>query len=108
MVTRVGELLLGKSLDFAWCQLAIQTADLQVILPDIQDRGISIVAEIILPLKDVVKTKDVDWLAWEDPFIENCDLQTLKKIREGSMAEHQKRLAYVIPMLQHLKDATRL
>jgi hypothetical protein len=107
MVTRVGELMLGRSLDFAWCQLAIQATDLQAILPDIQDRAISIVAEMILPLKDVVKTKDVDWLAWEDPFIENCDLPTLKKMREGSIAEHQKRLAYVIPMLQYLKDAVR-
>lgn len=105
MVTRVGELLLGKSLDFAWCQLAIQAAALQAILPEIHTQGISIVAKIVLPLIDVIKARDVDWLAWEDPFIENCDLQTLKKMREASVAEHCKRLNYVVPMLQHLKDS---
>jgi hypothetical protein len=98
-------LLLGKSLDFAWCQLAIQAADLQTILPRIQGRDISIVAEMVLSLKEAIKTRDVEWLAWEDPFMENCDPQTLKRIREESVAEHCKRLSYVIPMLQLIKDS---
>jgi hypothetical protein len=37
------------------------------------------VAELVLMLKDKVQTKDVDWLAWEDPFIYSRNPQELKK-----------------------------
>jgi hypothetical protein len=66
MVTRVGELLFGKSLDFAWCHLALRAEQLQAIVPQIQARDLSLMAEMVLLLRDVIKTKDVDWLAWED------------------------------------------
>lgn len=105
MVTRVGEMLFGKSLDFAWCHLAIQARQLQSILPAIQTKDISMVAEVVLPLRDLLKSKDVDWLAWEDPFIEQCDAQALKQEREQSMAEMHKRLSYVVPMMQLCKNA---
>jgi hypothetical protein len=104
MVTKVGEFLFGKSLDFAWCHFAIQAGQLQALLPKIQARDLSLEAEMVLLLIDSILTKDVDWLAWEDPFIENCDPQRLKGMREASVAESCKRLSYVVPMLQLLRQ----
>ena len=71
MVSTVGELLFGRSLDFAWCHLALQAKRLMEIVPQvkIRDNGISFVAEIVLALRHDVQTKEVDWLAWEDPFM---------------------------------------
>lgn len=106
MVTRAGELLFGKSLDFAWCHLAVQAHQLKRIIPLVQNRDMSILAELILFMKNDIRTKDVDWLAWEDPFILSHDPYTLKTEREQSIQETRKRLSYVIPMLQLLNSAT--
>lgn len=102
MVTYVGELLFQKSLDFAWCHLALQAHQLQTILPNVRNRDLSMVAEFVLLLKDTIQTSEVDWLSWEDPFIYSCSPQQLKHEREQSKEETRKRLAYVIPMLQLL------
>ena len=102
MVTQVGQWLWGKQLDFAWCHLVLQAHQLQQMLPHVHQRDISLVAELTLAGKDDIKTKDVDWLAWEDPFILNRNAEQLKMEQENSVAETQKRLNYVIPMLQLL------
>jgi hypothetical protein len=107
MVMQVGQWLFGKKLDFAWCHLALQAQQLQQMIPHIHRRDISLVAEFTLAGKDVIKTKDVDWLAWEDPFIFDRDPQQLKVEKEKSVEETQKRLKYVIPMLQLLSEAIR-
>lgn len=104
-VTQVGQLLFKKSIDYAWCHLALQAQQLQALLPAIQRRDLSIVAEIALGLQDRVQTKDVDWLAWEDPFIYGRSPQQLKAEREESRPEMRKRLAYVLPMLQLLYES---
>jgi len=44
----------------------------------------------------------VDWLAWEDPFILERDADKLKQEREHSLVETQKRLKYVLPMIETL------
>jgi hypothetical protein len=44
----------------------------------------------------------VDWLAWEDPFILQRDAAELKREREQSLDETNKRLKYVLPMLETL------
>ena len=72
------------------------------ILPRIKNRDLSMVAEIVLLLRDAIKTEDVDWLAWEDPFILERDALELKAERESSSAEIKRRLGYVLPMLQIL------
>lgn len=107
MVSKVGGLLFGKTIDFAWCHLVVQAHQLLQILPHIKSRDLSMVAELLLPLKDAVKTKDVDWLAWEDPFILSRDALQLKMEREQSVAETCKRLSYVIPMLELLRAAAQ-
>ena len=60
------------------------------------------VAEMAYYMQDEVKTKDVDWLAWEDPFILNRDADELKRERELSLDETNKRLEYVLPMIETL------
>jgi hypothetical protein len=100
--TRTGEFLFGKTLDFAWCHLAIQAGCLKDILPNIQNHDMSMLAEIVLAIKDNTLLKDVDWLEWEDPFLLSCDGGALKVERENSSLETQKRLSYIVPTLQIL------
>lgn len=107
IVTRTGEFLFHRSLDFAWCHLVVQAGQLQAVLPYIRHRDISMIAEIPLLLREHMHTKDVDWLAWEDPFVLNRDARELKQERERSSEETRKRLAYVIPMLRLLDEAAR-
>jgi len=75
---------------------------LQDIMPLVRNPDLSMVAEMIFYMKDTIKTRDVDWLAWEDPFILNQDADELKLEREQSLAETNKRLGYVLPMLETL------
>jgi hypothetical protein len=107
MVTRVGELLFNRSLDFAWCHLVVQAGQLQALAPYIKKRDLSMLAEFVLLLRDELRTQAVDWLAWEKPFTEGREPQQFKQQQEHSLAETQKRLNYVIPMLQLLREAAK-
>jgi hypothetical protein len=107
MATRAGELLFGRVLDYCWCQMAIQAGQLQGVLPKIHSRGISMVAEIVLQVQGQARTKDVDWLSWEDPFILGRDPVQLMQERETSPAEISKRLSYVGPILELLGEYGR-
>lgn len=104
MVTRTGELLLNQTFDFAWCHLVVQAQQLRGAAAAAKNPDISMVAELILALREHLTTREVDWLAWEDPFILGQDHTTLKQVREQSQAETLKRLRYVIPMLQLLQN----
>jgi hypothetical protein len=98
--TTVGEYFFGKTIDFAWCHLVIQASQLARVMPHTHYSDISMVAEMILPIVDIVQTQDVDWLAWEDPFVLSRDASELKAERENDPAETQKRLAYTIPIME--------
>jgi hypothetical protein len=99
-VTTIGKILFGKSLDYAWCHLVVQAAQLRQILPLTKNRDLSMVAEMVLLLQSDLKTKEVDWLAWEDPFVMSCDLRELKRERENSPEETRRRLSYAVPMVE--------
>jgi hypothetical protein len=106
MVTTAGELLFGRTLDFAWCHLAIRAGALGEIIPRTSRPDLSMMAEIVVQaMGQRIRTKEVDWLAWEDPFVAGRDPCELRREREGSVQETRKRLAYVIPMLQILDAA---
>ncbi len=107
MVARAGELLFGRRLDYAWCHFALPAGDLRNCLPESGRADIAMVAEIVLALRGRCHTKDVDWLAWEDPFILGREPAGLKKERENSPGEVNKRFAYAIPMLQLLYAAAQ-
>ena len=102
IVTTVGKNLFGRELDYAWCYFVIKAKQLGRIIPLTTLPNISMVAEMAYYMQDEVKTKDVDWLAWEDPFILNRDADELKREREQSLDETNKRLEYVLPMIETL------
>ncbi len=107
MVMRVGELVLGKTIDWTWCHLTIQARQLVEILPHVRRHDMVVLGEIVFGLQDQLKTQDVDWLAWEDPYICNRDAAELRRERENSVAENRKRLGYTIPFMQFLFAATK-
>jgi hypothetical protein len=102
LVTTTGEKLFGKALDYAWCHLVVQASQLKEIMSQVRNPDLSMVTEMILQLQSDIKIKDVDWLAWEDPFVLSRDTVELRLERENSPAETQKRLAYAIPMVETL------
>jgi len=102
VVTKVGINLFGKELDYGWCHLVVQAKQLREIMPLVKNPGLSMVAEMVFYLQKNIHTREVDWLAWEDPFILDRDTDELKRERECSLDETNKRLKYVLPMLETL------
>ncbi len=102
IVTTVGENLFGRQLDYAWCHIAVPAKRLGEILPAVRNPDLSMVAEMIFYMRDEIHTLDVDWLAWEDPFILSRDAAELKQERENSLDGTSKRLRYVRPMIETL------
>jgi hypothetical protein len=102
IVTTVGKNLFGVELDYAWCHIAARAAELSEIMPLVRNDDLSMVAEMIFYMQDHIKTRDVDWLAWEDPFIFSRDSNELKLERENSLDETNKRLRYALPMIETL------
>jgi hypothetical protein len=101
-VTTIGKILFGKSLDYAWCHLVVRASQLIKILPQVRKPDLSMVSEMILFLQPEIKTWEVDWLAWEDPYVLERDPEELKSERENCPEETQKRLAYAMPMVENL------
>lgn len=105
MVTATGAALLGgRELDFAWCYMVITAGRLRALMPGVTRPDLSMLAEMVLGLEDELRVREVDWLAWEDPFLLGRDSVELKREREASSADVRKRLGYVVPMLQVLAD----
>ena len=102
IVTTVGRHLFGRELDYAWCHIAACAGELREIMPRVQNPGLSMVAEMIFYLQGNIKTREVDWLAWEDPFILSRDPLELKYEREKSLEETRKRWSYTLPMIETL------
>lgn len=102
IVTTVGKNLFGRELDYGWCHIVVQAKQLREVMPRVKNPDLSMVAEMIYYMQDTIKTRDVDWLAWEDPFILGRDAAELKAEREQSLGETNKRLSYVLPMLETL------
>jgi hypothetical protein len=107
VVTTVGKNLFGRELDYGWCHIVIQAKQLREVMPLVKNPDLSMVAEMVFYMQDTVKTRDVDWLAWEDPFILGRDAAELKHEREQSLEETNKRLKYVLPMLETLTRLSR-
>jgi hypothetical protein len=102
LVTTVGRHLFGQELDYAWCHIVVLASQLREIMPRVEHPGLSMVAEMIYYLQPHIQTRQVDWLAWEDPFILGREAAELKQERENSLEETHKRLSYTLPMIQML------
>jgi hypothetical protein len=105
LAIKAGELLFNQSLDFVWCHLVIQSGQLKEIPPHVKHHDLRVVVEMVLLLKDKLQTREVDWLAWEDPFIFSRDLDEMKAEFENSRQEDRKRLQYTILNLQLLFES---
>ncbi len=101
-ITQIGENLFGKTLDYGWCHLVVRAGELREVMTRVTHPGLSMVAEMILHMQHHIHTRDVDWLAWEDPFHAGCDAAKLKLERETSVDEYEKRLSYCLPMVEAL------
>lgn len=102
IVKTVGCTLFGRELDYAWCHFVVNAGQLREIMPLVKNPDLSMVAEMIFYLQGDILTRDVDWLAWEDPFILSRDATELKRERENSLEETHKRLSYALPMIETL------
>lgn len=104
-VTTLGELLFGRRLDFAWCHMAVRAGRLIQSVDAIRNHDLSVLCELVLAMRDHVVMREVDWLEWEDPTELGRDPAVLRKERESSVAETDKRLGYAIPMMETLLRA---
>ena len=102
MVTTVGRNLFGRELDYCWCHIAVHAGQLRGIMSLVKNTDLSMVAEMVFYMREEIRTRAVDWLAWEDPFILRRDPAELKRDREYSLVETNKRLKYVLPMIETL------
>jgi hypothetical protein len=107
LVTIAGRHLFGRDLDYAWCHLAVRAGQLRAVMPGVRNPDLSMVAEMIFHLQENIRTKDVDWLAWEDPFIMGRDADELRHERESDRGETHKRLGYAVRMLDTLDRLSR-
>ena len=107
MATRAGELLFGVSLDYCWCHCAATAAQLAPLLGRIRSHDFGVQAELAILLRKSLTTTFVDWLTWEDPYLEGRDPLELKREREASLTETHKRLGYVIPIMAVLLNYSK-
>ena len=107
MVTEAGRILFDKILDYTWCHLALTAEQLGNILSSLTARDLVITSQLVFSMKETIKTKNVDWLSWEDPFIFNKDPQEYKLERENDPAESEKRMGYVLPEIKYLFEEYR-
>jgi hypothetical protein len=99
---QLGHLLFGHYYDFAWSYLVVSAGVLAAILPTFVHRDFGLLAEIVLALRTTLLTREVNWLAWEDPFILGCDVDKLRAERESDSAETRKRLLWNAPIIRLL------
>lgn len=101
----LGRYLFQRYFDFAWSHLVIRAADLAAIIPQLSQHTFGLLGEIVLILRADLRTQEVDWLFWEDPFIESRDPDALLQRRANSAQETQKRLKGNAPIIRLLLDA---
>ena len=106
-MTEAGKILFDKKLDFTWCHLSLTAEQLNNVLPSLTARDLVVTSQLVFSLREIVKTKSVDWLSWEDPFIFGKDPWQYKMERENDPAELEKRMGYVLPEIEYLFEEYR-
>lgn len=84
-------------------------AELKQLLPKITNQNLIFPhTEMVFLSKERLQTKEVDWLAWEDPFILGKDATQLKNEKEKDPLESEKRMSYVLPEIKYLLEQFRI
>ena len=107
IVSHVFELLSGKNFELNPCAILINKNISEKILKESKSPGWETLGEWILLAisnKTTIRSKKVDWLAWEDPFWEKANPNSLKKLREQSKEETFKRIKSNTPFLSLLTE----
>jgi hypothetical protein len=102
MATIVGKRLFGVEMDYFWNDLAVKGELLSQLSANIDPDSLKFLAQLIVPIRNQLTIKKVDWGEWEDPTFFGLDPATLKKEREESKDEDQKRMGYVLPTIEWL------
>lgn len=107
MVSRMFELLCGRSIELMLCALLLSRDAASTIL----DQSISPSCEVwaewtLLAMSNgiPVTTRKVDWLAWEQPYWDGVDPDELKHDRENSPDEVVKRIKMNAPAALMLSE----
>lgn len=101
LLIEVGDILFGDYYDFAWSYMVMNAAQLGQILPRIESRDFGILIEMVLLLRDDLSRQEVDWLEWEDPLIYGVAADELRRGRDASREETEKRLRGLLPFFAH-------
>lgn len=101
LLIEIGDILFGEYFDFAWSYMVMSAAQLGAILPHIESRDFGILIEMVLLLRDDLFRQNVDWLEWEDPLIYGLDADELRRGRDASREETEKRLRGLLPFFAH-------
>jgi len=104
-VNKLGSFLVGKEVELATCGFSTYSNIAKKILEQSKADSYSAGAEwiliaFLLGFKPTIKK--VDWLSWEDPYIENIPLEQLKSMKETDKYEFIKRLEMNIPFIDLL------
>lgn len=106
-VSEFFKMLSGKFIELNPCAILINKETAKTALDQSTNQTWAVLGEWILSsIKSGVNitTKKVDWLSWEDPFWEKCDLKNYKKQVEGSRDETVKRIKSNLPFLPLLTE----
>jgi hypothetical protein len=103
LVIEAGRLLFGKTYDFGWSHLVLTAGRLAGLLPHLHRDDFGHLIQIVLLLRQELVTRDVDWLAWEDPFILGREAQELWQERSQDPEETRKRLRGILPFFEALR-----
>jgi hypothetical protein len=101
MTSRLGELLFGSYMELSPCALILSAGTAELLLDASTAKSWDVWAEwLLLAAKHriPIDVKRVDWLAWEDPYWEQSDADTLKRFQKSNRQEVVKRIQMNAPV----------
>lgn len=106
-VNMLSKILFDKEIELATCGFIISSDLAKNVLNKSVSNYYDVCTEWILlaHLYGIkIKTKKVNWLAWEDPFIEGVNSDKLKMLWENNQEENKKRIEMNIPFINILLE----
>lgn len=101
MTTRLGELLFGSTVDWCPCALILSAPIALGIVEQSVNSTYAVWAEwLLLAARQgaPIASTEVDWLAWEDPFWSQTEVEELKRAQENDPLQVVKRIQMHAPI----------